>query len=126
MLFGCDFNPKLLREGSEKDEDYYLRLRRLVDPDRRSGDVSRARVERVLRQLGQASRNKVSVVVALLDEELPNGYAHKSGSLLPCRYRTASSAPLSVSSTALPRAGGAGTAWRATLAAEGDVREIPH
>lgn len=75
MLFDSGFDPKLLRHGREKDEYYYARLRRLVDPNHRSGEITRERVERVLRQLSQANSSKVSVVVALLDEELPNGYS---------------------------------------------------
>lgn len=74
MIFDFSFDPKLLRQGREKDEDYYSRLRGLVDPNHRSGEISRERVERVLLRLNQASPNKVSVIVALLDEELPNGY----------------------------------------------------
>lgn len=75
MLFGPDFNPNLLRRSGEKDEEYYSRLRTILDPDRQIGGVPRERVERALRRLGQGSRNEVSVVVALLDDELPSGYS---------------------------------------------------
>lgn len=34
MLFGPDFDPDLLRRSGEKDEEYYSRLRTVLDPDR--------------------------------------------------------------------------------------------
>jgi len=75
MLFGSGFDPNLLRRSGEKDEEYYSRLRTLLDPDRQIGGVPRERVEHALSRLGRGSRNEVSVVVALLDDELPSGYS---------------------------------------------------
>lgn len=74
VLFGPNFDPKLLRRSGEKDEDYYSRLHAVLNPDRQIGGVPRPRAEHALQRLGHGSRNEVSVIVALLDEELPNGY----------------------------------------------------
>ena len=57
--------PNLLRRSDGKDEEYYSRLRTLLDPERSTGGVPRERVEHALRRSGRASRNEVSVVVAL-------------------------------------------------------------
>jgi hypothetical protein len=43
MLFGPGCDPNLLRRSGEKDEEYYSRLRTLLDPDRRIGSVPRER-----------------------------------------------------------------------------------
>ena len=74
MLFGSNFDPELLRHRAENNADYYSRLRDLVDSEPRSSGIPRERIERALRRLGRHTRNEVSVVVALLDEDLPNGY----------------------------------------------------
>lgn len=75
MLFGTSFDPELLRRAGERDEEYYRRLRGILDPARQIGGVSRDRVESALRYLGQGEgRHEVSVVLALLDDQLPNGF----------------------------------------------------
>ena len=75
MLFGPSFDPSLLRRSREKDEDYYLRLRGIVDSDREIGNIPRDKVEQALESLGHGgNRNQTSVVVALLDDDLPNAY----------------------------------------------------
>jgi hypothetical protein len=75
MLFGPNFDPALLRRSGEKDEEYYSRLRKVVDPDRQISGIPRNRIEQILRRFGRGgNRNEVSVVAALLDDDLPNGY----------------------------------------------------
>lgn len=65
----------MLRQPKEKDEDYYSRLRGVVDGDRKIGGIPRDKIELVLERIGRGgNRNQVSVVGALLDDELPNGY----------------------------------------------------
>jgi hypothetical protein len=76
-MVAMDFapDPEWLRRKRENNARYYSRLRELVDPEHKSGGVSRERIERVLWRLGRAARNEVSVVVALLDDDLPNDYS---------------------------------------------------
>ncbi len=75
-MLAMDFvlDPEWLRRRRENNARYYSRLRGLVDPAHRSGGVPRERIERALRRLGRNTRNEVSVIVALLDDDLPNGY----------------------------------------------------
>lgn len=75
VLFEPSFDSNLLRRSREKDEDYFSRLRGIVDPDRQIGGVPRGRVEQALEGLGKGgNRNQTSVVAALLDDDLPNAY----------------------------------------------------
>lgn len=65
----------LERKSGEKDEEYFARLRReLGEPLPNKMGISRERVERVLKQIDISDRNTVSVVMALLDDRLPNAY----------------------------------------------------
>ncbi len=67
-------DPEWLRHRHENNARYYSRLRGLVEPEHRSGGVSRERIEHAMRRLGRDTRNEVSVIIALLDDDLPNGY----------------------------------------------------